>query len=78
MSKKTFKRLMEKKTAEFRKWATAKGLTFKTTSEIEREKAAREREQERLKRQRGEGDGNNRHNRTGRSSKGGNGQRRGK
>ena len=43
---------MDRKTAEFRKWANAKGLTFKTTSEIEREKATREREQERIKRQR--------------------------
>jgi len=65
MSKKTFKRLMERKTAEFRKWATAKGLTFKTTSEIEREKAAREKEQERLNRQRGEFAGNDRRNNRG-------------
>ena len=62
MSKKTFKRLMARKTAEFRKWATMKGLTFKTTSEIEREKAAREREQERLNRQRGDSTGNDRRN----------------
>lgn len=78
MSKKLFKRLMERKTAEFRRWATAKGLTFKTTSEIEREKAAREREQERIKRQRGEADGNNRRNRPSRGSKSGNRQHRGK
>lgn len=53
MSKKTFDRLMEKKTAEFRRWATARGLTFKTTSEIERDKAAREREQDRTNRHNG-------------------------
>ena len=65
MSKKTFKRLKERKTVEFRKWATAKGLTFKTTSEIEREKAIREKEQERLNRQRGEFAGNDRRNNRG-------------
>ena len=69
MSKKTFKRLMIQKTTEFRKWANMKGLTFKTTSEIEREKAAREREQERLGRQRGESTGNNGSRRCNRNSK---------
>lgn len=69
MSKKTFKRLMAQKTAEYRKWASMKGLTFKTTSEIEREKAAREREKERLSKQRGDSAGGNRNGRGGRNSK---------
>lgn len=71
MSKKLFKRLMATKTAELRKWASRYNLTFKTTSEIEREKAAREREQDRLNRQRrdssndtmGHNKRNNRHRR---------------
>lgn len=61
MSKKLFKRLVAAKSAELRKWANNHGLTFKTTSEIERERAAREREQERLNRERGRGDGYGRH-----------------
>ena len=69
MGKKTFKRLMAQKTAEFRKWASMKGLTLKTTSEIEREKAAREREKERLSKQRGDSAGGNRNGRGGRNSK---------
>lgn len=62
MSKKTFKRIIERKTAEFRKWASMKNLTFKTTSEIEREKAAREKEQDRIKRQRNANSGGSRSN----------------
>lgn len=70
MSKKLFKRLMSQKTAEFRKWADRYNLTFKTTSEIEREKAAREREQENLRRQRGEStDGGRRNGRGNRNYK---------
>jgi hypothetical protein len=52
MSKKTFKNLMARKTAEFTKWAREMGLAFKTTSEIERERSLREREEERVRRQR--------------------------
>lgn len=63
MSKKTFKRLVAQKAAEFRKWASMKGLTFKTTSEIERDKAARERERERFNKQRGDSTGGNRNSR---------------
>lgn len=71
MSKKLFKRLVAQKTAELRKWASMKGLTFRTTSEIERENALREREKERISRQRGESNGENeRHNgRAGRNNR---------
>ena len=68
MSKKLFKRLVAAKTAELRKWASRYGITFKTTSEIEREKAVREREQDRLSRQRGESSGGN-EGRTGRNKR---------
>jgi hypothetical protein len=44
---------MATKTAELRKWASRYNLTFKTTSEIERENAEREKEQKRLERERG-------------------------
>lgn len=52
MSKKQFKNLMEKKTAEFRKWASMNGLQFKTKSEIEKEQSDREREKDRQRRMR--------------------------
>jgi hypothetical protein len=61
MSKKLFKRLMATKTAELRKWASRYNLTFKTTSEIERENAEREKEQKRLERERGRAEDNGRH-----------------
>lgn len=44
MSKKGFKRIMEKRVTEFRKWCNENGPRFKTRAEIEREKATRERE----------------------------------
>jgi hypothetical protein len=61
MSKKLFKRLMATKTAELRKWASRYNLTFKTTSEIERENAAHEKEQKRLERERSRTEGNGRY-----------------
>lgn len=38
MSKGSFKRVVAQKSAELRKWANEHNVTFKTTSEIEREK----------------------------------------
>jgi len=65
MSKKLFKNLMAQKQSEFRKWASRYGLTFKTTSEMERERSVREKEQERVGSQRGDnargGRGNKNH-----------------
>ena len=61
MSKKLFKLWMATKTAELRKWARRYNLTFKTTSEIERENAEREKEQKRLERERGRVEGNGRY-----------------
>ena len=61
MSKKLFKRLMATKTAELRKWASRHNLTFKTTSEIERENAEHEKERKRLERERSRTEGNGRY-----------------
>ena len=61
MSKKLFKRLMATKTAELRKWASRYNLTFKTTSEIERENTEREKERKRLERERSRTEGNGRY-----------------
>ncbi len=55
--------MIMQRSAELRKWAEDHNVVFKTTSEIERENAAREREQERLKKQRGNNNNANRKNR---------------